>query len=113
MGAEVKLTPEEVDRVKGIIAQAYSEMTEVARGIGGQSGNLHMAYTGAGTATGVQNYENLGKAGEALGNALDRLSQDLGVTAAVGRETDDAAHGAMGRVVAPNVNPDAAVAGGI
>lgn len=113
MGAEVKLSPEEVDRVKGIVAQAYSDMNEVATGIGGHAGNVHTAYNGSGTATAVQTYENLGRAGQALARALDGLSQDLGLTANTGRETDQAAQGALGRVVAPPTISDPSIAAAI
>lgn len=113
MSAEVKLSPEEVDRVKGIIAQAYADMEQVATGIGGHAGTMPVAYQGSGTATAVQTYENLGRAGQALARALDGLSQDLGVTANTGRETDDAAHGALNRVVAPNVSADPSIAAAI
>jgi uncharacterized protein YukE len=110
MGAEVKLSPEEVDRVKGVIAQAYGDMNEVATGIGGHAGAMPTAYNGTGTAAAVQTYEDLGRAGQALANALDGLSQDLGVTANTGRETDDAAHGALNQVVAPSTPSDLTIA---
>ncbi|MGP4109438.1 hypothetical protein ACTWP5_00795 [Streptomyces sp. 4N509B] len=110
MAEEVKLSPEEVDRVKGIIAQAQQDMNEVATGIGGHAGTVQTAYNGSGTATAVQNYENLGRAGEALSRALAALSQDLGVTAATGRETDQAAHSVMNRVVTPGAAPDPSIA---
>lgn len=107
---EIKLSPEEVDRVKAVIAWAYGDMERIATGIGSHGANLNTAYQGSGTAVGVQNYENLGRAGQALANVLNRLSQDLGVTAATGRETDDAAHGALNRVVAPSTSADLSVA---
>jgi uncharacterized protein YukE len=110
---EIKLAPEEVDRVMAIIGQAYTDMGQVATGIGGHAGNVPGAYNGAGTATAVETYDNLGRAGQALATALDGLSQDLGLTANTGRETDDAAHGALGNVVAPNTSVDLSVAAAI
>lgn len=110
MGAEVKLSPEEVDRVKGVIAQAYQDMNEVATGIGGHAANVHTAYNGSGTATAVQTYEDLGRAGQALARALDGLSQDLGITAATGRDTDEAARSALAQVVAPTTPTDLSIA---
>ncbi|ARQ69493.1 WXG100 family type VII secretion target [Streptomyces marincola] len=85
---EVKLSPEEVDRVQAIINQAYTDMEAVAQGIGGHSASVGTAYTGSGTARAVENYEDLGRAGQALAEALDGLSRDLGLTATTGRETD-------------------------
>jgi uncharacterized protein YukE len=110
---EIKLSPEEVDRVKGIIAEAFSSMGEVATGIGGHAANVGTAYNGMGTATAMETYENLGRAGQALANALDGLSQDLGLTSNTGRETDDAADGALRNVVAPPTSADLSIAAAI
>ena len=110
MYEEVKLSPEEVDRVMAIVAGAYGDMETVSTRIGAHAGTVGAAYNGAGTATAVETYENLGRAGQALANALNGLSQDLGATSATGRETDDAAHGALGRVVPVNVSSDASIA---
>ncbi|MDT0346577.1 WXG100 family type VII secretion target [Streptomyces litchfieldiae] len=110
MEEEIKLSPEEVDRVMGIINDAYSDMEEVAAGIGGHSANVGMAYHGGGTAQAVETYENLGRAGQALANALDGLSQDLGLTANTGRETDADAHQVLSQVVAPSTSPDLSIA---
>ncbi|MGP4113354.1 hypothetical protein ACTWP5_20875 [Streptomyces sp. 4N509B] len=107
---EIKLSPEEVDRVKGIIAQAYVEMGQVATGIGGHAGNVGAAYNGSGTATAMETYEGLGRAGQALADALDGLSMDLGLTANTGRETDEAAFGALGNVAVPNTSSDLSIA---
>ncbi|UED83390.1 WXG100 family type VII secretion target [Streptomyces profundus] len=107
---EIKLSPEEVEHVKGIIAQANEEMAQVATGIGRHGANLGTAYQGSGTAVGVQTYEDLGRAGQALANALNGLSQDLGLTAMTGRETDDTARAALQGVVAPNVSGDPSIA---
>ncbi|MDT0341282.1 hypothetical protein [Streptomyces litchfieldiae] len=110
MHAEVKLSPEEVDRVMGIIAQAYTDMETVAAGIGGHAGTVSTAYNGTGTATAMETYENLGRAGQALANALDGLSQDLGLTSNTGRETDDAAHGALNNVIPVSTSSDHSIA---
>jgi uncharacterized protein YukE len=107
---EIKLSPEEVDRVKGIIADAFSDMAEVSTGIGGHGANLSTAYNGVGTATGMETYENLGKAGQALANALEGLSLDLGLTSNTGRETDDEAYGALNQVIAPSTPADLTIA---
>jgi uncharacterized protein YukE len=106
---EVKLSPDEVDRVKGIIGQAFTDMAEVSTGIGGHSANMATAYNGAGTATAMETYENLGRAGQALADALDGLSQDLGITANTGRETDDEAFSALGQVTAPSIPSDLSI----
>ncbi|MDT0446383.1 hypothetical protein [Streptomyces johnsoniae] len=110
MYEEVKLSPEEVDRVMGIIAQAFTDMEAVAAGIGGHAGTVGTAYNGTGTATAVETYEGLGRAGQALANALEGLSQDLGLTSSTGRETDDAAHGALNNVVPANMSSDHSIA---
>ncbi|RMI27792.1 hypothetical protein [Streptomyces triticirhizae] len=107
---EIKLSPEEVDRVQAIIARAYEDMGEVATGIGGHGISLGTAYRGSGTAVGVQTYEDLGRAGQALANALSGLSQGLGLTAATGRETDEQARGALQGVTAPTVPADLTIA---
>ncbi|MDT0321273.1 WXG100 family type VII secretion target [Streptomyces millisiae] len=103
MSDEVKLAPEEVDRVMGVIAQAYSEMEAVATGIGGHSANVGSAYQGSGTRTAMATYEDLGRAGQALATVLDGLSQDLGLTANTGRETDADAEGVLNRVQVTSV----------
>jgi uncharacterized protein YukE len=111
MSEEVKLAPDEVDRVMGIISQAYADMEAVASRIGGHSANVASAYHGAGTTTAMTTYDDLGRAGRALAEALDGLSQDLGLTAATGRETDADAHSALSRVQVTGV--DLGVARGI
>ncbi|MDT0318743.1 WXG100 family type VII secretion target [Streptomyces millisiae] len=110
MYEQVKLSPEEVDRVMAIVAGAYGDMETVSARIGAHAGTVGTAYNGMGTATAVETYENLQRAGQALANALDGLSQDLGVTSATGRETDDAAHGTLGRVLPVNVSADTSIA---
>ncbi|MDT0321155.1 hypothetical protein [Streptomyces millisiae] len=98
MFEEVKLDAAEADRVKGIIAEAFEEMATVSTGIGGHAANFGAAYTGGGTARGMETYESLGRAGQALAEALNGLSQDLGLTANTGRETDAEAEGAVNQV---------------
>ncbi|MDT0305677.1 hypothetical protein RM780_01695 [Streptomyces sp. DSM 44917] len=110
MAEEIKLSPEEVDRVMGIVNQAYTDMGEVAAGLGGHGATVGTAYTGGGTARAVETYEDLGRAGEALARALDGLSQDLGLTANTGRETDLDAEGALNRVTVPTVPADLSIA---
>jgi uncharacterized protein YukE len=101
MDEEIKLSPEEVSRVMGIINGAYTDMEEVAAGIGGHSASVGTAYNGAGTSRAMETYEDLGRAGQALANALDGLSRDLGVTADTGRETDADAFQALSQVSTP------------
>lgn len=110
---EVKLAPEEVQRVMGIIQQAYSDMEAVAHGIGAHSGNVRAAYQGGGTARAETTYQDLGRAGQALAHALDGLAQDLGLTANTGLETDAAAEGALNRVDTSGIRADLGVAQGI
>lgn len=110
MSAEIKIAPEAVDAVKGIIAQAYERMAQVAQGIGAHSGTVPTAYHGSGTATAMETYDNLGRSGQALANALDALSQDLGLTANTGRETDDSARTTLHRVVPVSTAPDQSIA---
>lgn len=110
---EVKLSPEQVDRVMGIIQQAYTDMEAVAAGIGAHGANVVNAYQGGGTARAQTTYEDLGRAGQALANALDGLSQDLGLTAATGRETDAEAEGVLNRVESVTVRADMSIAQGI
>ncbi|MDT0343952.1 hypothetical protein [Streptomyces litchfieldiae] len=110
---EVKLAPEEVERVMGIIQQAYTDMEAVAVGIGGHSANVATAYNGGGTSRAVATYEDLGRAGQALANALDGLSQDLGLTAATGRETDADAESVLNGVDTSGIRVDLGVAQGI
>ncbi|GAA2063738.1 MULTISPECIES: WXG100 family type VII secretion target [Streptomyces] len=98
MSDEVKLSPEEVERVEAIIDQAFRDMQDVARGIGGQGEALTVGYQGGGTAQGVETYENLGRNGQALAEALEGLSRDLGLTSAQGRETDAEAASILSRV---------------
>ncbi len=107
---EVKLSPEEVDRVQGIINQAYTDMEGVALGIGGHGANVGTAYTGSGTGRAVETYEDLGRAGQALADALDGLSQDLGLTANTGRETDLDAQNVLNNVQVQGPVPDAGIA---
>ncbi|TDC72954.1 WXG100 family type VII secretion target [Streptomyces hainanensis] len=113
MSDEVKLAPEEVERVMGIIQQAYTDMEGVATGIGAHSANVSSAYNGGGTSRAVATYEDLGRAGQALAHALDGLSQDLGLTANTGRETDANAESALSRVDTSGVRIDLGVAQGI
>ncbi|GAB2929568.1 WXG100 family type VII secretion target [Streptomyces mayteni] len=118
MSEEVKLAPEEVDRVMGIINQAYSDMEAVSTRIGAFSGSIGDAYQGAGTTTAMSTYDDLNRAGQALATALDGLSQDLGLTANAGRETDAEAQAALSRVQVtsvgdPGTGVDMAVARGI
>jgi uncharacterized protein YukE len=101
MFEEVKLSPEEMTRVEQIIQTAFSEMAEVSQGIGGHAAMMPAAYNGSGTALGVETYENLGKAGQALAEALNGLSMDLGLTTNTGLDTDADAHGALGTAIAP------------
>ncbi|RKN45617.1 hypothetical protein [Streptomyces hoynatensis] len=110
MAEVIKLAPEEVDRVMGVINGAYTEMDEVASGIGGHAGIVSTAYHGSGTSRAVETYEDLGKAGAALAHALDGLSRDLGLTANTGRETDADAHGALNQVTTPNIPADLTIA---
>ncbi|KAB8167885.1 hypothetical protein FH609_009550 [Streptomyces sp. 3MP-14] len=110
MGDEIKLSPEEVDRVMAIINQAYTDMEEVATGIGGHSANVSTAYNGSGTGRAMETYDDLGRAGQALAAALDGLSQDLGLTATTGRETDADAQGVLNGVQTPGITPDAGIA---
>lgn len=112
-GDEVKLSPEEVERVMGIIQQAYTDMENVAHGIGAHSAHVSSAYLGGGTSRAQATYEDLGRAGQALANALDGLSQDLGLTAATGRETDADAAGVLNRVDTSGIRIDMSVAQGI
>ncbi|GAA1922869.1 hypothetical protein GCM10009716_34150 [Streptomyces sodiiphilus] len=94
---EIKLSPEELERVQGIIGQAYTDMEEVALGIGGHSGSVMSAYRGSGSARAMETYEDLGRAGRALADALDGLSRDVGLTSQTGRETDIEAQAAVNR----------------
>ncbi|WP_129837658.1 hypothetical protein [Streptomyces sp. RFCAC02] len=110
---EVKLAPEEVERVMGIIAQAYADMEAVATGIGGHSAQVAGAYNGGGTSRAEATYEDLGRAGQALASALDGLSQDLGLTASTGRETDADAANVLGGVDITGVRVDLGVAQGM
>ncbi|WP_461033283.1 WXG100 family type VII secretion target [Streptomyces mayteni] len=110
MSEEIKLAPEEVERVKSIISQAYQDMEGVAHAIGAHSADVAEAYTGAGTGQAMETYDQLARTGRALADALDGLSQDLGVTADTGRETDSDAEAALSRV---HVTPDATVRGGL
>ncbi|GAA3858501.1 WXG100 family type VII secretion target [Streptomyces sedi] len=110
MSDEIKLSPEEVDRVMGVIGQAYTDMEEVATGIGGHGANVSTAYNGSGTGRAMETYEDLGRAGQALAGALDGLSRDLGLTATTGRETDAEAQHVLGGVQTPGVTPDAGIA---
>lgn len=110
MSDEVKLSPEEVDRVKGIIQQAYTDMETVATGIGAHAETVATAYQGGGTARARTTYEDLGRAGQALADALDGLSQDLGLTAATGRETDAEAEGVLNRVDTSSARVDLGIA---
>ncbi|WP_062214268.1 hypothetical protein [Streptomyces sp. NBRC 109706] len=113
MSDEIKLSPEEVDRVKLIISEAFSDMDEVALGIGGHGATVSSAYSGCGTGRAVENYEDLGRAGQALARALDGLSQDLGLTANTGREMDADAMSVLNGVQTPGVIPDAGIASAI
>ncbi|WP_147450815.1 WXG100 family type VII secretion target [Streptomyces hoynatensis] len=112
-GDEVKLSPEEVERVMSIIQQAYTDMEAVAHGIGAHSDHVIAAYQGGGTSRAQATYQELGRAGQALANALDGLSQDLGLTAATGRETDADAESALNRVDTSGIRIDLGVAQGI
>ncbi|TDC27131.1 hypothetical protein E1265_02295 [Streptomyces sp. 8K308] len=109
MFEEVKLSPEEVDRVMGIINDAFSDMAEVSAGIGGHAANFGAAYNGSGTARGMETYEGLGRAGQALAEALNGLAQDLGLTSNTGRETDADAEGAVNQVTVYDPRISAAI----
>ncbi|MDT0318812.1 hypothetical protein [Streptomyces millisiae] len=113
MSDEVKLAPEEVDRVMGVIQQAYTDMAGVAAGIGAHSANVSSAYHGGGTSRAVATYEDLGRAGQALAHVLDGLSQDLGLTANTGRETDADASSVLNGVDTSGIRIDAGVAQGL
>lgn len=91
MSDEVKLAPDELGRVMGIINGAFSKMQEVARGISGQGESFAVGYVGLGTARGVEHYENLGRNGEALARALDGLATDLGETLSHDQNADEEA----------------------
>lgn len=91
MSDEVKLSPDELSRVMGIVNDAYTEMQEVALGISGQGEGFAAGYNGLGTARGVENYENLGRNGDALARALDGLATDLGETLSHGQNADEEA----------------------
>lgn len=110
MHSEVKLAPEEVRRVSGIVNQAYADMDAVATGIGAHAGAVAGAYNGSGTATAMENYENLGRSGRALAHALDAISASLGLTAVTGEETDEAARGAVSSVHVPATASDLGIA---
>ncbi|RKN10979.1 hypothetical protein [Streptomyces radicis] len=88
MDGDVKLDSEEADLVTAVIAQAYEDMEEQARQIGGHSESVSFAYQGSGTTRAMETYSALGGAGAALAAALDGLSQDLGLTVAEGHDMD-------------------------
>ncbi|GAB2929700.1 hypothetical protein GCM10022245_71150 [Streptomyces mayteni] len=81
-----------------ILDEARTDMDEVAGGLGGHAATFGTAYRGGGTARGIETYEGLGRAGQALAEALNGLSQDLGLTATTGRETDADAESTLNQV---------------
>jgi uncharacterized protein YukE len=110
MHSEIKLSVDDVVRVGAIINGAFDEMAQVATGIGGHADTVGTAYNGVGTATAMDNYQNLGRAGQALANALEGLSQDIGLTAQTGQQTDDEAHSTLRGVAAPTTPSDLSIA---
>ncbi|TDC78960.1 hypothetical protein [Streptomyces hainanensis] len=109
MFEEVKLDVTEAERVRGIIDTAFGDMAQVSTGIGGHAANFGAAYTGGGTARGMETYEGLGRAGQALAEALNGLAQDMGLTANTGRETDADAESAVNQVTVYDPRISAAI----
>jgi hypothetical protein len=91
MSEEVKLSPEEAQRVENIINQAFDEMGAVSRNIAGNAGQVSAAYVGTGTAQAGENYEGLGRFGNLLADTLNGLAEDLNVTISTGIQTDEQA----------------------
>lgn len=109
----IQISPEAVDGVKAVVFGANERMAGVAQGIHGHAGTMPTAYNGTGTETAVATYENLGNSGRMLAEALNEISQALGLTSNTGRETDDSAMGTLRTVEPVAVNPDTSISASI
>lgn len=92
---DVNVSTGRLKEIEGIVMDAFDRMAQSAKTVGGQGEQIGLAYQGSGTATAMDTYANLAGAGTALGDALQGLKDDLGLTGEVGHETDDAARQTM------------------
>ncbi|MGP3967364.1 WXG100 family type VII secretion target [Streptomyces sp. 6N223] len=105
----IQISPEAVDGVKAVVFGANERMASVSQGIGGHAGTIGSAYNGTGTEIAMGTYDNLGQSGRMLAEALNEISQALGLTSNTGRETDDSAMATMKGVEPVSVSPDTSI----
>lgn len=113
MSEEVKLSPDEANRVQQIIDRAFEEMGTVSRNIAADGGRVSEAVVGSGTAQAAENYEGLGRFGNLLADTLRGLAEDLNVTITTGVDTDDQADAQIRQVAGGGMVPDPTISAAI